>query len=102
MYYYLIFGIALLASGCVTTEGGGLEFAPCEAVANAVEALGSVPDDTKATALEGLAWLLSFTGAGAIAVPLLSKVANYYRNRADNKKQTDVETISQDDSDIYS
>lgn len=95
--YCLLFAIALFTAGCVTTAGGGWEFAPCEAVANAVDALGSVPDETKATALEGLAWLLSFTGAGAVAVPLLSKAANHYRKRADDKKQT----VQQNNSDIF-
>lgn len=100
MYYYLILMIALV-SGCVATNGGGWEFAPCEAVSNAIDALDSVPDETKASAIEGLAWLLGFTGIGAVASPLLSKVASYYRKRDDNKKQKYTPSQEEIESDIY-
>ena len=79
--------LSALASGagCVSAPEGSWEFAPVEAVKVAAQKVSEVPDDTKADALEALAWLLGCTGAGAVAVPAVSGAAAYFRRRSASK-----------------
>lgn len=78
---------ALAFAGCVSApaeEGGGWTFAPVEAMKIAFTKVEAIPDDTKADILEGLAWLLGLSGAGAAAVPLAKAAAGYFRRRGKN------------------
>lgn len=90
--------LSALASGagCVSTPEGEWEFAPVEAVKVAAQKVSEVPDETKADALEALAWLLGCTGAGAVAVPAVSGAAAYFRNRS-RKGKAEVESAPEGD-----
>lgn len=78
--------VVFMLSGCVSNaETGGWDFAPVEAVKVAATKVGEIPDETKADALEALAWLLGCTGAGAVAVPAVSGAAAYFRRRSASK-----------------
>lgn len=77
---------ALVEVGCVANpETGEHEFAPVEAVKVAVAKVREIPDETKASILESLAWLLGATGVGGGVVVLAQRGASYYRNKAASK-----------------
>lgn len=98
----LIAGIVILTSvlsgcvGSVNPETGEKEweFAPVEAAKNAVTAVKEIPDETKASIFEALAWVLGSIGVGAAAAPTCSKVAEFYRNRGKNKAVAQTQTQS--------
>lgn len=84
--------IALTACKSVTNPETGeneWDFAPAEAIRDAVSVVREMPDETKASILDGLGWLVGITigatGVGMAAVPVCTSAANYYRNRAKSK-----------------
>lgn len=83
----IVFFIASLFAffevGCVNDPATGKsKFQPIEAAKIVMDKVDEIPDETKASALEALAWLLGATGVGGGAGMLISRGASYYRNRA--------------------
>lgn len=90
-----LFATAVL-SGCVSgvnpeTGEKTWEFAPGAAVKGAIETVKELPDETKASILDGVGWLLGTLGVGVAATPVCSGLANYYRNR--KKKAVATATV---------
>jgi len=92
-----LFGIIAMA-GCTTDPTTGeTTFAPIDALKGVAETVANIPDETKATALEGLAMLLGATGLGAVAVPALKAGSNYFKNKAEaKKKQAETEALKEE------
>ena len=84
---FVIILFVIFLTGCVIDPTTGeKKFSPMEVIAKVDE---SVPDETKAIALEELAIILAGTGAlGGIGAPLCYGAAAYFRNR--KKKQEKV------------
>lgn len=86
--------LAFALTACVKDETTGeTSFSPIVATQKAVSAVANIPDETKATVLEGLAWLLGATGVGVCAIPALKAGSTYFRN----KRKTST-TVAEDDS----
>lgn len=82
-----ILASAFALSACATNpETGESEFSIGGAVSSVVEKFQSVPDDVKAGSLDAIAWILGATGVGGVGAVLAQKGANYYRNRAAQKR----------------
>lgn len=104
-FYFFVFLLvcALFETGCVTdTATGEKKFKPLEAAKVVIGKVDEIPDETKASALEALAWLLGATGFGGGAAVLLSRGANYYRNKAatNNVVATSSPTVTPQSDDI--
>lgn len=86
-FVIILFLSFALMTGCVVNPTTGeKKFAPIEAIKAADE---SIPDETKAMALEELAVILAgIGGAGAVGAPICYGAAAYFRNR--KKKQEKV------------
>lgn len=100
----MIVGIAVIGAcvltACMTDETTGeTVFVGKEILAKAATAIQSIPDESKATALEGLAWLLGATGVGAAAVPALKAGAGYFRERWKKKNAELAETSTETQTD---
>lgn len=85
----LVSGVILscVLTGCVssTNETTGEKewvFAPADAVKGVITTVTELPDETKASVLEGLAWLLGTFGVGVSVVPVCTSAAGYFRNRS--------------------
>lgn len=84
MRFFLAFICIFALCGCVVDPTSGeKKFSPIEVIAKVDE---SIPDETKAMALEELALLLGAIGAGAVGTPICYGAAAYFRNR--KKKQS--------------
>lgn len=90
--------VALIVSGCVSGADGESTFAPIEALQQGIDKLSAVPDDTKASVLEAVAFLLGATGVGGGAAILASKGAAYYRNRGKASVNVGVRSVAVDES----
>lgn len=92
---------AFVLTACVKDEATGeTSFSPVSAVQKAASTISDIPDESKATLLEGLACLLGATGIGAVAVPLLKTGAGYFRNKG-NKSKSDAEASkSEEDASV--
>ena len=77
---------ALFETACVSDKTTGkTRFAPVAAIKEVVAKVQEVPDETKASVLEAIAWVLGLTGAGGGVTILAHRGANYYRNKSKTK-----------------
>lgn len=95
-----IVGILVFAlTACVKDEATGeTSFSPIAATQKAVSTVANIPDETKATVLEGLAWLLGATGVGVCAIPALKAGSTYFRNKSKTSTSVAEESSAVDDN----